>query len=538
MTRFEWSAGRNRIVFVLLAAMFGAAAPAMAEQRLVRVIWDVGERLVYYKTYAHVQVGHDAFAVPADAAKAIADGFAPGIRVLRKGDRVRLYVVNYNPVSHVWHESSTVEQIVREPSPVGPLLNAALLALTGLTKAPTTTLNPFMTTDRGADPARCVQLTQARTMFGKLQDSAGALQAEAAGVVADANTLGLKADARKLAGVPTHPAMWREFKNTDAWNKIRTDPDVFGADFTNRYGEFGKRVQKIDPQVTGVNAALLAFDKVFATEVREIPKECIEDARHLLERRGHVVSFVEEVAGPDSSLRQTIATFEAARTLWSAYLKKLSRQDKADTWTDEAIELVVKDPIKADAVLRVDATFVSPEKTMTERTQQSVVLDVARHFPVLVISSGVAYNAFDFKKLRVVKETVTAADGTVSVKNQFRTIDDTSWDKVVPVWIQSVRVSHWSKVGLYGTFGTTPDRNIFKNAILGGSLIVPRWRTTFTGGAIVARGFEDKDLQPVVAKYSSGGFVLADVTADNLELPPTKWKWSPYVSITFTLAAF
>jgi hypothetical protein len=520
---------------LVLAATLGAAAPAGADPRLVRVIWDVGQGVVHYKVFEQTQPGHDGFAVPADAAQAALAGFVTQTAgaVLRKDDRVRLYVVNYNPVAHVWDDSSVVEQIAKEPSLVGPLLNAALLAITGAAKFSTVTGSSFaMTRAVPADPG-CGNLGTARTRLQDLQNAAKALHTDAADVVAGANTAGLRADAKKLAGIPTHATLWQLFDNARAWDAVLT---VFGGDFTTKYATLATKIQGIDPKVDAANAALLAFDHEIALQT--ITDACFETAKLLVERRGHVVAFLEEVAGDESPLRQTLATFEAAGTLWSGYRRKLSRRSNANTWTDEAIEIILKEPIKTDAVLRIDAIFGSPDKTVTEQTQRSLVLEVQTHFPVLVIGSGVGYNNFNFKKLKIVKETTTAADGTVSAKSKFEIVDDTTWEAIIPVWIQSIRVFASSKAGLYGMFGTTPDRNIFKNAILGGSVVVPRWRTAFSFGAITARGYQAKDLQPIVDKFSSGGFALADVTADNVALPTLDWKWSPYVSVTFTLAGF
>ena len=109
----------------------------------------------------------------------------------------------------------------------------------------------------------------------------------------------------------------------------------------------------------------------------------------------------------------------------------------------------------------------------------------------------------------------------------------------MPVWLQSVRLIRIREVGLYATFGTTPDRNIFKNAIGGFSISVPRWRTTFTGGFITARGYEEDDLETLRARFSdANGFVLENTDLGKLPLPKTRWVKSRYASVSFTLASF
>ena len=247
------------------------------------------------------------------------------------------------------------------------------------------------------------------------------------------------------------------------------------------------------------------------------------------------MTYLREIAQDEASpLRVTLARFQAAGNMWKLYSGKLEKPK----WHEEAIELVVKDPIQGNVVLRVDGAFISPEKTVTERLQRSVVLGVRPHVPTLVISSGVGSHDFKFKKLEVVK-TTTTTDGTTTTKNVLRATDDTSWQRIVPVWIQSIRVLEVPDAGIYGTFGTTPDRNIFKNGILGGSVYVPRWRTMFTAGVMFARYHEEEDLEPVITQFSdASGFALADVSATNVPLPRPPVHKSFYWSVTFGLASF
>src|SRR5437762_2873343 len=119
-------------------ALLACAGPVRAEPRLVRIIWDIGQQAVYYRMDPRTNVGHDVFVVPDDALHAGNMRFIrqTATAFLRKGDHVRIYVVNYNSVSHVWHESSVIEQVALSPSLVGPLLNALTLAVSGLVKVP------------------------------------------------------------------------------------------------------------------------------------------------------------------------------------------------------------------------------------------------------------------------------------------------------------------------------------------------------------------------------------------------------------------
>ena len=510
------------------------AVPASADPRLVRVIWDVGRQTVYTRAFERTEPGHDKFDVPASAALAEIAGFAryEGYEVMRKGDRVRLYVVNYNSVSHLWHESSVVEQIRPDPNLVGALINSGLLAVTGVIKLPGGGIAPTgpgvaaLSSTGSADPCNdlIAALNALRTAANTLYDRATRLQQQAA-------SLGLAADAGKVARAPTQPVMWKEFDNRQAWMALTTNVAVAGFNFETKYAAFPNDIREINNAVREVNRALLVLDHAIVN-----PSGCSETTtKAIIAHRDNLVTFVKDTAAAESPLRETIAAFTAANNQWSEYKRKLN----SETWASDAQEVIVKEPIIEDAVLRLDAVFVSPDKTFTERTQRSLVLRVANHFPTLLIGSGVAFNNFRFKKLQIEQSATTAADGSPLAKGRVVMVDDTSWQRIVPIWIQNVRVKTGKHAGLYGTFGTTPDRNIFKNAIVGASLLVPRWRTTFTGGVITARGHYEEDLRDIVARFSDpSGFAVKDTAIASLPLPKTAWKRSPFVSITFTLVGF
>lgn len=510
------------------------AIPVSAGPRLVRVIWDVGRGAVYTKAEDRAEPGHDTFAVPATAAIAEKTGFAryEGYEVMRKGDRVRLYVVNYNSVSHLWHESSVVEQFRRDPSLVAVLLNSGLLAVTGVIKLPGAGIAPLgpgaaaLSSTGRDDP--CNDLVAALNAF---RGAANTLYNRATTLQQQAATLGLTTDAGKIVRVPTRPSMWTEFDNTSAWRVLTTDATVAGFDFEAKYASFPGAIRDVNAGVRDVNRTLLVLDHAIVN-----PAGCsTATTKAIIDHRDNLVSFVKDTAASESPLRDTINAFTTANNQWSEFKRKLNNSN----WASDAQEVIVKEPVAEDAVLRLDAVFVSPDKTFTERTQRSLVLRVASHFPALTIASGVAFNRFQFKKLQIEQAATAAADGSPLAKGRVVTVDDASWQQIVPIWTQNIRLKAGRQAGLYGTFGTTPDRNIFRNAIVGASVLVPRWRTTFTVGMITARGHEQDDLTPVVAQFSdSSGFAVKDTAVASLPLPKTGWKRSPFLAIGFTLVSF
>jgi hypothetical protein len=424
-----------------------------------------------------------------------------------------------------------VEQIVTEPSRVGSFLSSTLLGITGVAALPSRPSIFSLPSAPGVKaPCAFGALEQA---VAKIGGKVGDVYKHSLEIVRDANALQLSEDVRALSSVATDPLMWREFDDGRAWHLIRHDTAVFGRDFDAKYKSLAKQIEEIDPLLTAANTAVLEFDmKAGETPVEQ---ECVAAAKAIGERRNSWVAVLQETAGDDSPFRETIARYGTASKLWADYKAKLADS----TWRDHAVEIVVEGTIATDAVLRADAVFASPDASVSQRVQRSLVLGVQTYFPILAISAGVGVNTFDFRQLQLVSATSTAVDGTTSVRSRLELADDTTWEPIVPVWLQSVRIWNWSAAGVYGTFGTTPDRNIFRNAIWGGSIVVPRWRTTFTIGMLSARGHREKDLQPLIRQFSGpDGFALADVAAASIPLPTERWHHSPYVSVTFALASF
>lgn len=527
--RVTWSC----LIGVLL---IGVAADA-GQLRLVRIIWDVGSGAVLYRTEPLVEIGQTSFVVPTDAAHAQTRGFVPiGRHSLQVNDVVRVFAVNYNPVSHVWDPSSTALQIAKQPSIVPALLNAAMLAITGAAKPPDTTFTfstksvpPFESTS-----TPCGQISGLRDALKTLDDKGLKLYADAMSVVVEARKIDLMILARRLADVATSSKLSAIFDDHTAWTAIEQDPDVFGTDFDKRTSTLETKVKPIQSDSDDANIAMLAFDRTLVN-AGALSGACADEAKRLVERRDNIAGLIKEAAGADSPMASVIAAFDSAGKLWKGYQQSLLHS----TWVDEAIEIDVKDPLEAESVVRIDAVFASPDKTVTAKSQRSLVLGMKPDIPALVISAGVGYNRFRFKTVSVVKVPVPQSDGTTVAKDQLTVVDDTTWDPIVPVWIENIRIIGYKQIGVYGTFGTTPDRNIFKNAIVGGSVYVPSWRTTFTGGMIAARGYNEDELLKVVKVYSdSNGYALPDVTKDNVSLPPASWKRSLYASVSFTLAKF
>jgi hypothetical protein len=520
----------HRYVLVLFMIAINAV-PAFADSRLVRVIWDVGRATVYARIEPNTVAGSGAFVVPANDAEAKAALFYKyeDYKRLRKGDRVRLYVVNYNPVAHVWHDSSVVEQILPDASLVGAILNATLAGISGVKAFPAAGVLPSGAPTAEADPC---SILNAPLM--ELAVAAKEVHAAAVGAVGAAATTGLAADSKKLARVPVQSLFWQQFDNATAWTLIRTNSTIYGSAFPEKHKPVSDAIDIVNAKIGAAARNLTTFDLALEATIEAAPGASCEA---FSKQRDLLKAFVGDLTSADSPLGQVMALYKNASELWAGYERKIG----STNWADDAIEVIVKDPIKPEAVLRLDAVFASPEKTFTARTQRHLVLQVEQFMPILAISSGLGYNEFRFKTLQTVQVPAAPdATGKVAVKSTLQIVDDAKWNKLIPVWTENLRLLRLGKVGAYFTFGTTPDRNIFNNVIAGLSILVPRWRTSFTYGRIWAKGLEESDLQPVVTQFTdpTTGFAFDGTAVATLPIPQPKWKRSNYGSITFVLVSF
>lgn len=502
-----------RAALLALVTLSTITPPALADgPRLVRVIWDVGQGQVFYKVEDQADTGADVFAVPADVGAVVGAGFqsGQGRPFLRKGDRVRVYAVNYNPVAHVWHESSTAEVVPLAPSIAGPLINAALLAISGGGQL---LFAPKMET---GDP--CQPFDEA---IDALQTRTGDALATASVLVKQADDI--EALATKVGAAPASAELWTVFDAQQARQVLerlvgdRADETL--ETWMDALEAFSKDIREFNEQWAAVNQLALKH------------LDCV--AKHK-EARAAIAEAMKDLVADASAVRKVSARLESANSAWKAMRTRLERP-----WTDDAIPIVVKEAVPADAVVRIDAVFVSVDKSLNRRIQRTLVLEVEPHMPLLTVSTGVGFNWLRFKTLQITQGTAPNKDGVTVARNRLEIVDDTDWNTITPVWLQNIRIWGHGDLGVYGTFGTTPDRNIFENAIVGGSFVIRRWRTTVTVAGITARGYREQDLEPVRTRFSDAdGFTIPDVKLDAVPLPPASWKWSPMVSVTFNVVQF
>lgn len=562
---------RTQLVALFVVSTLNLATSAQAGPRLVRIIWDLGQsppEELYYKEEPFTETGVRRWVVPPKDEfedKGIKPFNPKTETILRKGDQVRVYLVNYNPVSHV-HEKTVVTIVPPAPSTIGAVLNATALALLGgaaLPKGMPMAIVEFRPSDslcRGELAEKVQKLTKRWDHFeAKLRN----LRRLALGLGANAREIRLDALSEILPAIPTHEALWSKFDNHKAWYTVLglmmdqakpKDAEARGRKlgnefFDNQFNKLG--ITKIERLARELPTELLKLDDDRLSLVEDLNKKlgkqkekkefdnaraCAKRVKILsenLSKSGEkLVPLLKFLGDPNLEPVAIITKYKTVRGMYKQYKTKLTEE----SWAQQAVEITVptKGVIPEDASVRLDAIFKSPDKESVAKIQRSLVLKVGKHYPLLVIGVGVGFNALDFRKLALVKDPTTDSKG--AARDRLIIVDDDSYNNIVPVWIQNIKVVELSRGGaFYGTFGTTPDRNIFKDLILGGSFYYSPWRTTFTVGALGAKGSTEEDLEPITELFSDDdGFALGGVKPDNVPMAD-RWQWALYFSVAFTL---
>ena len=110
---------------------------------------------------------------------------------------------------------------------------------------------------------------------------------------------------------------------------------------------------------------MLAFDRLAVTPLLA---QCVPYAKPILQERDDLASFLKEVAGDSSTLHDVGAQLKSALAIWSGVTRSLGGD-----WSADAVEVVVKDAVQPETVLKVDGIFVSPDKSVDAELQRSLV---------------------------------------------------------------------------------------------------------------------------------------------------------------------
>ena len=134
---------------------------------------------------------------------------------------------------------------------------------------------------------------------------------------------------------------------------------------------------------------------------------------------------------------------------------------------------------------------------------------------------------FGFKKPVLAEELNDAGDG---VLRRFGLANARNLRPTSAAFLTHFRVvrGKW----LYASVGTTADRNVFNNVILGASFYIPRWRAAVTFGPVWARGSIEEDVLDATLAVTNPVTGLAVGSISGLRDTAT-WHWRPFVSVSF-----
>jgi hypothetical protein len=194
-----------------------------------------------------------------------------------------------------------------------------------------------------------------------------------------------------------------------------------------------------------------------------------------------------------------------------------------------AAEVVATDDTRK-SLLVIDLPFRPQDKEATQREYRYLVLQT-ENLPRFFTSLGIAYNQLNFKKLQLVQ--VPPAEGNELTK-VLEVADDQDFRAITGSVLghvgDGVPLGEF-RVPLYFTFGTTPDKNVFRNWILGGSVYLPPIRSVITVGTLLAKGSSEEDIQAQKMRYDP--YVS---TVDVSKVPSVAtWHSSFFVSLSVSI---
>ena len=534
--------------------ILGLASWAQAQSgRLVRVIWDVGAaeagRPEYYAQAVRLAATDQPFQLPRRMRTGY-EGFTlfrPAARgrrqrtgevELRRGDRVVLYVTNYNAVSHR-PGKGTVIVPEREIPLAAMALSAFAPALTAGSAASLFVSRHFRSTARLKDADviySSVVPTSCQTKTFKVREcvaaTARSLQVVRTTLRSLTPDLGVMSALNAVAQ-EFPDDVWGIFDRERVARRLVTllDDAVLGADGTRAtYSEFISHVnaalEVIDGHTATVARNLYAIDLTCAID-SDIYAECGNAENGVAVLRQGYASVVEVLDGRQRD-RTGIATGLAELRSGLALIEQHRERLSEDGESRSVATLEVSSNFPGGDRVVVEFPFVSRESNSTAQITREVLLASEYHYPPVFATVGVTVlRDFDFKVPILVEELIEARDGVVrhygvASANTFRPVNAS--------FLTHFKLG-WPK-RLYASVGTTADRNVFTNLMFGGSIYIPKWRAAVSIGGIRARGSTEEDILAAAKVLTSPVTGLAVGSAGGLG-DTKEWAWRPFVGVSF-----
>jgi hypothetical protein len=536
---------QTRSVLVALSLCVAAQAAA-APPNVVRVIWKVNAAAERWCYKAEPAATVTDFALPDDLTDCRAirfDPFEPGKKaVLSPGDYLRVYAVQYNPVS--FKPLAPQSWVIEPETPSSISVLAALYqTLTGAKALGERSELAIQPTERKA-PAAC-DLARDRTIEAaeRCLEEVGEEIDALGGVLGEWTERETKAAAAVAAYLEKAPIDLRDAPRP----LTRLNQSLDAATREAEVGTFDELAGRLDSLVARAReksgravAGALEFDAAFYhVDCSNRPVDC---ERIRIARKDVQVALLAQVrrlaSEPDKGAFRTetaeaMASLVESEAIVARYRDAL-RPERAGRY---AVEIPLRVSGKDRAVVVVNLPLQLREEGVDVQVVRSLSLRVAEEFPLVGASIGLAsiyppFEGFGFKTLAV--QQVHAAAEALST--QLVVVDDGATRAFVPALMTHVRlpeVKLWDGSPLYLTVGTTSDKNIFKTVFLGASWLKREWRSAVTIGGVGAEGAKEDAVRDIRDRYSaSDGAALPGL---DLSQVPTgvERHWAFFVAWTF-----
>lgn len=519
-------------MFIPVAAEAQRSRECSDSPCFVHIIWDVGTGTFHLRSYAFTALLDWSFPPRAGSGFQDFNTFSPADRsALRRGDHVRVHITNYNPVSH--------KPLKGQVLTLAPEIPPGLVLLAGL--------NPILSGGLGAsfnalmattdlsretkDP--CVAAAFNVDLCLNIASDALAHTIKRSAALRD-RLLIFKSLDKALKGFADSELTWNTYANQTVVLQLTTAVNALVVPSPN-YESFAIDV---DAELTALaqalfdaSAALSAVDIICATKKpTEVGFTACANAESRRRRVAAGVSALvlqlSDTAEHRSDLAVGISQYYAAKGLIASFRRKLASRDEADHVAD--VDLTSSAPESATLVL--DMPFGSQNKESSKQVTKSAIFRTEYVYPAVFPTVGLlAVAPFDFQDATQVEEPNQDGSGV----NKRWAIKPS--DKFLPMG--AALMTHfnirWASLprAVYGTLGTTVDKNIFNNILIGASGYVPSWRTVFTAGIVGARGSVENDVRAAFSPLqNANGFAIGSPGG----LPDTrKWHWRPSLSLSF-----
>lgn len=526
---------------MLLAVSFLALSSngRAQEVSLARLIWDLGRDAVYLpllkEQLEESQV--DEWRLPPRDQNGVPVGYRPmldGEKFLETGDYVRVYLTNYNPISHT-PETARVT-VVEMETPVITSLSSGLVAL--LSAGVSSPLeSAFTVGDVPEDAKTCKDATNAEGLSGCLDYITLRIRGgnRVDSLYSAVERLKPQFTFQKIDGVKR---IVDAFPN-DAWGvhdreavaaqlaaALNAQTMPLGSDDpTDSYAELVAHVEREGGRFASVTKTIGTLFGLFDLALAAADSLPADDRAELTRRRARLKAEFDLLREEPKS---KLSSFKASLETLCEYDRKLTLMYESDFAADVSPTAQVKE----NTLVLIEAPLKSTDATEPKKLRYQLALRVADHYPHFFASAGIlfAVPSFDFQKHKFLDLPVAPNPDDEEPAPSFqRTLSMEPTNTHEP--ISGALLSHFGK-RVYFTVGTTVDKNIFKNLILGGTYYVPRYRLVLTGGVIGARGATEQDLADIQGRYIFEGKIVNGLVLANIP-SGERWHWSGLFAITF-----